>query len=196
MVADRGFGFLALEGMPGKVFFHVTASLSRQTDYAMLAEGDKVLCQIGSTPREPAKRSAVTWAPLADWDWPEYGLPSSQETVDSIRLEVLRELHPKKLDYAVTAKWYKNQWDGTPPSDLFDPVLKLAWLERLVPLSPDALKALDLPTLLSESPLAFAKQLDPDSSACSVSTLLSTFSPAQLARIGAPKIEWLASSWS
>ena len=196
MVVDRGFGFLILEGGPGTVFFHVTASLARQSEFAVLVEGDKVLCQIGSTIREPAKRSAVVWAPLTDWDWSEHGLPSSQECLDAIRLKVLRGLHPKQLDRAVTANWYRKQWDGSPPPDLFDPVLKQAWLERLTPLSPDALEALNLPKRLSDSPFAFIKQLDPDSAACSVSTLLSTFSPAQLSRIGAPRKEWLASSWS
>lgn len=196
MVADRGFGFLALEGLSETVFFHATKSIIRQSEFTVLAEGDKVLCQIGSTPREPTKRSAVIWAPLLDWDWSKHGLPGDQETLDAIRLEVLQELHPKQLDNAVNATWYRNQWDGMPPTDLSDPVLKPVWLERLATLPVDALAAFDLPTRVSQSPFSFADVLDPDSATCSVLTLVSTFSPCQLARIGAPLKKWLAPSWS
>jgi len=197
MVAERGFGFLELEGQPVKVFFHATKALTRETEFAELAEGDKILCQLGSSIREPSKQEAVKWAPLTDWDWSKLGIPSNQGALNAIRHEVLRKLNPKQLDSAVCAQWYRNQWGGDPSSaDLQDPLLKQAWLERLALLSPDALEVLDLPARLSESPFDFAVQIDPNSSACSVSTLLSTFSSAQLAQIGAPRKEWIASSWS
>ena len=215
LVADRGFGLLKHKDISKKIFFHVNNLLTGQSELTILAEGDKVLCQIGSTSRKPTRCDAVRWAPLLDFDWSEHGLPDNQEALDLIRFKMLRELHPKKLDSAIAAKWYRRhwQWDGTPPvlpdpvmkeawlallcpADLSDPVLKEVWLERLALLCPDALKALDLPTRLSNSPFTFTRELDTNNAACSVSSLLSTFSPIQLAQVCAPRKEWLASSWS
>ena len=195
LVEDRGFGFINLDDGATEVFFHVTQSWIRRPDFGGISAGDKVLCQLGARERQPDKRAALKWAPVTDWDWGPQGAADSQRALDEMRLKVLRNLDPRSLDRAVAAKWYKDQWNGSPPSDLSDPVLRQAWLARLAEIPAAELDAFDLPAQLEASPFEFAAQLLPDDPACAVSTLLSTFAPAQLARLGVPDLAWLAPNW-
>ena len=198
MDTDQRYGFLARESVLRKIFFHVTKRITGKSGYTILAKGDKVLCQIGSTADEPHKRSAVIWTPLSDWDWLNYKMPVKQETLDLIRIKVLQGFDLTEINNIITAKWYKEQWNNeyneTTPCDLSDHILKKIWLERLSSLSSDDLEAFNLPAKLINSPFDFTEKLDTKSSNFSLPLLLSTFSPVQLSKIHEPKEEWLESS--
>lgn len=194
LVDDRGFGFLTLEGSDYRIFFHATKVLSDQFEFTSLQEGEKVLCQIGSTPREPSKRAAVIWSPIRERDWSEFGEPESQHVLDLLRLEIFDNARSKQIESTLAANWYGKQWHGSPPADLDDPILKKVLLDALAALSPEDLQALSPATLGDQNPYAFLLSLDPGSDTFDVSTLLDNFSPDQLVAFDAPDVAWMQST--
>ena len=124
VVSTRGFGFLKIEGSKEGIFFHATAALSNDQDlFLTLKEGDRLLCQVGSTLREPSKPAAVLWTPVAGRDWPCTGTPHSQTELDRIRRALFEKAGTEEIGRIVSAGWYRRKWKECPPTDLEDPVL-------------------------------------------------------------------------
>ncbi len=193
VVSERGFGFLKIEGSKDEIFFHVTAALSNdQALFLALKEGDRLLCQVGSTLREPSKSAAVLWTPVAGRDWTKTGTPDSQEGLDQIRRDLLGKAGKEEIGRILAAGWYRRRWNENPPKDLRDPVLQQVHATALAALSPG-----DLDSHLRIAhgcPFAFMAALDPMSDAADLSELLATFVPEQLAAVCAPRAEWAQGS--
>ncbi|WP_096787918.1 cold-shock protein [Rhodobacter sp. CZR27] len=193
VVSTRGFGFLKIEGSKDEIFFHATAALSNdEALFLTLKEGDRLLCQVGSTLREPSKSAAVLWTPVAGRDWTSTGTPDSQEGLDRIRRDLFGKAGTEEIGRILAAGWYRRRWKENPPKDLQDPVLQQVHATALAALSPG-----HLPSRLHAaqgSPFAFVAALDPMSDVADLSALLATFVPSQLAAVCAPRAEWAQAS--
>lgn len=189
IVSDRGFGFLKIEGIKDEIFFHATAALSNdQALFLSLKEGDRLLCQIGSTLREPSKPAAVLWTSVAGRDWTKTGMPDGQTGLHRIRRDLFGQIGMEEIGRILKAGWYRRKWKESPPADLEDPVLQQVYATELAALSPgDLSRCLDG---AQKCPFAFVAALDPMSDAADPSTLLATFTPGQLAAVCAPREEW------
>lgn len=189
IVSDRGFGFLKIEGSKDEIFFHATAALSNdQALFLTLKEGDRLLCQIGSTPREPSKSAAVLWTSVTGRDWVKTGTPESQTGLDRIRRDLFEKIGKEEIERIFKAGWYRRKWKENPPADLEDSVLQQVYATELAALSPG-----DLSTCLDAAqnyPFAFVASLDPMSDAADLSALLALFVPRQLTAVCAPREEW------
>lgn len=131
VVTTRGFGFLKIEGSKDEIFFHATAALSNdQALFLTLKEGDRLLCQIGSTLREPTKSAAVLWTSVAGRDWTSTGRPDSQEGLDRIRRALFATAGTDEIGRTLAADWYRRKWKEGPPADLEDPVLQQVHARR------------------------------------------------------------------
>ena len=110
VVSTRGFGFLKIEGSKDEIFFHATAALSNdQALFLTLKEGDRLLCQLGSTLREPSKPAAVLWTPFAGRDWTSTGTPDSQTELDRIRRDLFGKAGTEEIGRIVAAGWYRRK---------------------------------------------------------------------------------------
>lgn len=189
IVSDRGFGFLKIEGIKDEIFFHATAALSNdQALFLSLKEGDRLLCQIGSTLREPSKPAAVLWTSVAGRDWTKTGMPDGQNGLHRIRRDLFGQIGMEEIGRILKAGWYRRKWKESPPADLEDPVLQQVYATELAALSPgDLSRCLDG---AQKCPFAFVAALDPMSDAADPSALLATFTPGQLAAVCAPREEW------
>lgn len=189
VVSTRGFGFLKVAGRKEQVFFHATSALSNDPAlFLTLKQGDRLLCQIGSTLRDPSKSAAVLWTPIAGRDWTSTGEPDGQEELDRIRSKLFEKIGTEETGRILAAGWYRRRWKESPPPDLEDPVLKRIYATELADLSPG-----DLPGLLDAArgcPFAFVDALDPRADDADLSALLATFVPSQLAAVCAPRAEW------
>lgn len=154
------YRFLKIEGSKDEIFFHATATLSNdQALFLTLKEGDKLLCQVGSTLREPSKSAAVLWTPVAGRDWTSTGTPDSQEGLDQIRRDLFGKAGTEEIGRILAAGWYRRKWKEGPPADLRDPVLQQVHATALAALSPGV-----LPSRLhaaQSGPFAFLAALNP-----------------------------------
>jgi len=194
LVEDRGFGFAKCDQGNDDFFFHVSSNPTGRGDFADITPGDLLLCQIGSRPKEPARRCIVQWVRVADIDWEGKEAPKYQGDLDAYRLQALGGLSLKQLHQQMEANWYSKQWGGEAPADLTDPLLESTWIEQLSRLNPDALRRAEIANQLRACRFDFRNSFDPDRPQFSVGALLAKFSPEQLAILGAPHRKWLASS--
>ncbi|PCD75554.1 UvrD-helicase domain-containing protein [Pseudothioclava arenosa] len=189
IVWTRGFGFLKVEGRKDEIFFHAKAALSNDQEvFLTLKEGDRLLCQVGSTPREPSKPASVLWTPVAGRDWTSTGTPDSQTELDRIRRSLFGKASTEEIGRIVAAGWYRRKWKEGPPTDLEDPVLQQVYATALAALSSEELTS--RLHAAQGSPFAFVGALDPMSDVADLSALLATFVPSQLAAVCAPRAEW------
>jgi hypothetical protein len=193
LVEDRGFGFVLRASDASRQFMHVTANVTGRRDFSGMKEGDLLLCQLGSNPRKPGQTCTVLWAPVGDLDWKDVIPPKDQSSLDAMRTEILRKRSVTNLNKRLSAEWYARLWKGGAPADLHDPALFEVWRNELAQLDPESLRNARVSNTLKTCLYDFRGDLDPDSSICSFETLLTTFTPAQLAVLGEPQETWLKS---
>lgn len=184
--SDRGFGKLACSSLPDKVFFHVSARRPRPPpDDATMANGEPVLCLLGTDPRGRNGQRAVRWARLHSLQWGGGALPHDQASLNSWRERALVALPTIELWRLLRAGWYNQLWrESAAPADLADPVLSEVWLERMRGMLPEQLFEEDANCKLATCAYG-------PTAGCSPQRMLDRCSVQQLAALGAPRPEWM-----
>ena len=142
LYTDRGFGFVTCQFDASRQFFHATGALTDCRDFSAMAVGDRVLCQLGPSPRTaPSPRTGqmrvLQWIHVDDLDWHSGVPPSGQSELDAFRSEFLRKRSIDYLRQRLSASWYAELVGANAKPELHDPVLLDAWLNNLAELYPD-----------------------------------------------------------